>query len=72
MKKKKRVDKKEKVFKPGANHGGRGAGYFLGFLGAVVYYVSTSTGFWNGVLGFLKALVWPVFLVYELLKYLAV
>ena len=31
---------------------------------------STATGFWNGVLGFLKAIVWPAFLVYELLKYL--
>ncbi|HII71217.1 TPA: hypothetical protein HA265_00500 [Candidatus Woesearchaeota archaeon] len=47
-----------------------GAGYFLGFLGAAVYFISNSTGFWNGVLGFLKAIVWPAFLVYGLLKYL--
>ncbi len=44
--------------------------YFLGFIGAVIYYLSTATGFWNGVLGILKALVWPAFLVFELLKYL--
>jgi hypothetical protein len=44
--------------------------YGLGFIGAAIYYLSTSTGFWIGVLGFLKALVWPVFLVYEVLKYL--
>lgn len=50
-------------------HSGNGA-YFLGFLGAAVYYISTATGFWNGVLGFLKAIVWPAFLVYEVLKYL--
>ncbi|MFQ5531249.1 MAG: hypothetical protein ACE5ES_01395 [Candidatus Nanoarchaeia archaeon] len=46
-----------------------GCGYFLGFLGAAVYYISTANGFWNGVLGFLKALVWPAFLVYEALKF---
>lgn len=44
--------------------------YILGFVGAAVYYISQATGFWNGVLGFLKAMVWPAFLVYELLKFL--
>lgn len=44
--------------------------YGLGFIGAVIYYISTASGFWMGVLGFLKALVWPAFLVYELLKFL--
>jgi hypothetical protein len=44
--------------------------YGLGFIGAVIYYISTATTFWIGVLGFLKAMVWPAFLVYELLKYL--
>ncbi|MDP3026982.1 MAG: hypothetical protein Q8N63_04690 [Nanoarchaeota archaeon] len=47
-----------------------GAVYGLGFIGAVIYYISTATGFWVGVLGVLKALVWPAFLVFELLKYL--
>ena len=45
--------------------------YGLGFIGAVVYYISTATGFWMGVLGFLKAIVWPAFLVYELFKFIA-
>ena len=44
--------------------------YGLGFIGAAIYYISTATGFWMGVLGFLKALVWPAFFVYEALKYL--
>ena len=44
--------------------------YFFGFIGAMVYYIQTATSFWMGVLGFLKALVWPAFLVYELLKFL--
>jgi hypothetical protein len=45
-----------------------GAVYGLGLIGAAIYYISTATGFWVGVLGFLKAIVWPAFLVYEALK----
>jgi len=41
--------------------------YFLGFVGACVYYLQQSTTFWQGVLGILKSLVWPAFLVYKLL-----
>lgn len=44
-----------------------GCGYFLGFIGAAIYYISTATSFWVGVLGVLKAIVWPVFVVYKLL-----
>jgi hypothetical protein len=47
-----------------------GFSYILGVIGASVYYITAATGFWQGVLGFLKALVWPAFLVYELLKFL--
>lgn len=47
-----------------------GAVYGLGFIGAVIYYISTATGFWIGVLGVLKTLVWPAFLVFEMLKFL--
>lgn len=45
-----------------------GAFYGLGFLGSAIYYISTATGFWVGVLGVLKAIVWPAFLIFELLK----
>ena len=44
--------------------------YFLGFIGAAWYNISVATGFWAGVIGFLKAIVWPVFLIFELLKFL--
>lgn len=44
--------------------------YGLGFIGALVYYISHAATFWIGVLGFFKAVFWPAFLVYELLKYL--
>lgn len=45
-----------------------GAVYGLGLIGAAIYYISVATSFWMGVLGFLKAIVWPVFLVWEALK----
>jgi len=45
-----------------------GAVYGLGFIGAAIYFIVHATSFWMGVLGFLKAIVWPVFLVYEAMK----
>lgn len=52
--------------------GSSGAVYGLGFIGAVVYYIVHASSFWAAVLGFLKAIVWPAFLVYEALKFLGV
>jgi hypothetical protein len=52
------------------HHGQGPAVYGMGFIGAVIYYLSTATGFWMGVLGVLKSIVWPVFLVYGLLKFI--
>ena len=49
-----------------------GAVYGLGLIGAAVYYIGHAAGFWMGVLGFLKALVWPAFLVYQALTKLGV
>ena len=46
-----------------------GAVYGLGFIGAAVYFISQATSFWIGVIGFLKAIVWPAFFVYEALKH---
>ncbi|MFA6099089.1 MAG: hypothetical protein WCV50_06165 [Patescibacteria group bacterium] len=43
--------------------------YCLGIIGAAIYYISIATGFWAVVLGLLKAIVWPVFFVYEALKF---
>ncbi|MFA5856293.1 MAG: hypothetical protein WC867_02980 [Candidatus Pacearchaeota archaeon] len=45
-----------------------GALYGLGFVGALIYYISTAPTFWMGVLGVLKAIVWPAMLVYGLMK----
>lgn len=43
--------------------------YGIGFIGAAIYFISGATTFWLGVLGVLKAIVWPAFVVYELLKF---
>ena len=47
-----------------------GAVYGFGLIGAAIYFISNAAGFWAGVFGFLKALVWPAILVYEALKHL--
>lgn len=47
-----------------------GAVYGLGFIGAAVYFVSGATSFMMGVIGFLKAIVWPAFLIYQAFKYM--
>lgn len=49
-----------------------GAVYGLGFIGAAIYFISNATGFWVGVWGFLKAIVWPAFIVYEAFKHLGI
>jgi hypothetical protein len=53
-----------------AGAGGSGAVYGLGFIGAAVYFISHAATFWLGVLGFLKAIVWPAFLVYYAFQFL--
>jgi hypothetical protein len=54
-----------------SKHGGvSGSVYFMGFIGAAVHYIGSADSFWPGCLGVLKALVWPAFLVYELMKFL--
>lgn len=52
------------------SHKASGGIYGLAFIGAAVYFIQHSTSFWTGVLGFLKALVWPAVLMYKLLEIL--
>ena len=51
-----------------SSHAPGGAVYGLGLIGAAIYFISQAATFGAGVVGFLKALVWPAFLVYEALK----
>lgn len=50
--------------------GGSNAVYGLGFVGALVYFVSTASGVGAGLLGILKAIVWPAYFVYYMFEYL--
>ncbi len=52
--------------------GGGGAVYGLGFIGALIYFICNAANFGEGVLGFLKALVWPALLIYKLLQFLKI
>ncbi|MBL4623726.1 MAG: hypothetical protein JKY42_01070 [Flavobacteriales bacterium] len=49
-----------------------GCFYGLGAIGAAIYFISNAIGFWSGVLGFFKAIVWPVFFVYKAFTYFGV
>ncbi len=46
--------------------------YILGVIGAAIYFISNATSFGMGVVGFLKALVWPVYVVNGVLKHLEI
>ncbi|MBI5530247.1 MAG: hypothetical protein HY918_01980 [Candidatus Doudnabacteria bacterium] len=52
------------------HHGALGGAYGLAVLGAAVYYIQHSATFWAGVLGVLKALIWPALVIYKLLDFL--
>lgn len=52
------------------SHHAGGAMYGLGFIGALIYYIQHANSFLMGVLGVLKAIVWPAILVYKALEIL--
>jgi hypothetical protein len=46
--------------------------YGMAFIGAVIYYIQHATSFWNGVVGVIKAIFWPGFLMYKVLEFLKI
>ncbi len=52
------------------NNGIFGGVYFLTIVGSAIYFIQHADGFWYGVIGFLKALVWPLFVIYKILELL--
>ncbi|WP_291048481.1 hypothetical protein [Herbiconiux sp.] len=47
--------------------------FLLAYIGAAVYFISTSDGsFWAVILGLLQAVVWPAYVVYHVLFLLGV
>ena len=63
------MDKKKRK-KDYANSGMVGFGYFVAFIAAAVYFIQQAETFWMGLLGLLKAIVWPGYLIYYLLDFL--
>jgi len=49
---------------------GGDAVYGLGIIGAAIFFIGKATTFWAGVIGFLKAIIWPVYFIYEALNFL--
>ena len=50
------------VYRSGAD-----AVYGLGLIGALIYYIQHATTIVMGLLGVLKAIVWPAMVVYQVL-----
>lgn len=62
----------QKLAKPTGNYprGGADAVYGIGMIGAWIYYFKRATTGQEYIRAFLKGLVWPAFLVYDLLAFL--
>ena len=54
----------------GPSCGNSGMIYCLGFLGSLFYFVTTAPDFWAALFGIVKAILWPAFIAYGLLKFL--
>ncbi|MGA7721059.1 MAG: hypothetical protein WCA84_07765 [Ignavibacteriaceae bacterium] len=52
------------------NHDGGSAVYGLGLIGAAIYFIQHSATFLAGVIGILKAVIWPAIIVYKFLEFL--
>ncbi|MGE5139229.1 MAG: hypothetical protein ACM3JD_07205 [Rudaea sp.] len=61
-------EKKPKMMRRGG--GGGDAVYGIGLFGAWVYYIGRATTTEERIKGFFKGLVWPAFLVHDLLVFL--
>lgn len=63
------MSSKSKTTSAGA--GGGSAVYGLGLIGALVYYWQHADGFWAHPWAVVEAILWPAFVVYDLLGHLA-
>lgn len=51
-------------------HGPTGFAMFVAFVGAFIYFLQNTQDFGDVIMAFLKALVWPGFVVYHGLQML--
>jgi hypothetical protein len=54
------------------NYGPLGYVMFVAYIGAAVYFVRLSDGFWGFLLALLKAAVWPAYVMHNVLGLLNV
>ena len=64
------MKKENKQWKGMNNQAGASAVYGLGLIGAIIYYFQQATTLGEGIIGLVKAILWPAFLIYELFKFL--
>lgn len=50
--------------------GGGGAVYGMGLIGSAIYFIQHATNLIDGILGILKAIVWPAFFVFKVFEFL--
>jgi len=65
------MSKHEKSSKVIHDHGPLGFVFFVAFIGAAVYFVEKSEGFWGFIGAVFQAIVWPGFVVYHVLQILS-
>ncbi len=63
---------KEKSIRVVEKGGPTGFVFFVAWIGALVYFVGQVDGFWNIIGAFLKACVWPAYVLYHVLELLGV
>lgn len=59
------MTKNEKATKIVANNGPLGFAFFVAYLGAAVYFVHQSPGFWGFIWALVKAIAWPGIVIYH-------
>jgi hypothetical protein len=60
------------VQKKTVNNGSWGFFFVTTYVGAAVYFVQHSAGFWGFILALLKATVWPAYVLHACLKLLSI
>lgn len=45
---------------------------FMGWIGALVYFMSLADGFWEGIIAVLQSIVWPAYVIYYVMVSLGV
>lgn len=40
--------------------------FFLTYFGTLVYFLDKANGFWEVILAFLQAAIWPALLIYKI------